>query len=442
MKKLREISDEHCMVVNITKRPHEFSHFNDNIRRQIFNTHIPVDQRHMFAKIFASNTIESIEKFGYNASDIFISPSDTEWLVNHSNRRVVDYPSWVIPYDGKIDLRKETLLHFPYDSFNDLLRSIGEHCEQIDQLILSVYRLADKSEIVRLITYLMKMGVSVTIMIEINAKGNEESNIKYAHQLKMLGAQVIISDSPKKNHAKFIHIIWDDHTDTTMIMTGNLNESTAHIYEDYCMITSKQDIVLPMKSMIMRLITSNNAMIEDSNTVFFTQSKAVSTLLHEIKKQCDLGEKGQIIIKCNLFTDPTFMGILEYAAECGCHVIVICRGECCFKPINKNIEVHRFIHKYLEHSRVYAFGRNNSDVYIGSLDFATHKLFGRFELICHIDDINMQNSIMSTIKNMLNDDTERHYHLTSKSNIHQYRNGGKIIGEVNTRSKSNRKLIR
>lgn len=421
MKKPKDCLDEHSMPVNISRRPHEFSHFNHNILQQVYNNHIPADQRKMFAKIYASNTSENIIKFGNNDADISISPQDIEYMVNSNEEDVKQYPSWVDPHVGKISLRTETLLHFPYDSFTDLLNAIADHCTHMDQLILSVYRLSDESDIVRMIAYLLEMGVSVTIMIEINAKGNEESNIRYAHHLKMLGAQVIISDSIKKNHAKFIHIIWDDQTDTSLIMTGNLNEATAHIYEDYCMITSNPDITNLMRSMIMQLLTSLPSTPEKSNLLFFTQDSAVSTLIKEIGDQCKLGKNGRIVIKCNLFTDPTFMGLMEYAAECGCKVIIICRGECCFKPINPNIEVHRFIHKYLEHSRVYIFGDDKPNVYIGSLDLATHKLFGRFELICRVVDDKMMKSIISTIHRMLYDNTERHYRLISNNHIHRYK---------------------
>lgn len=424
-----EDSKSSFIAVNLTKRSDEFLHFNENIRQQVYNPDNTHKQQLTFAKIYQSNTNEALEKFHVVDDETLMSSVELEAMTGESHP--VEYDSWVTSYVGEIDIRKETLLHFPYDKFSDLLKAIADKAMNISAIILSVYRLADDSNIVHMLTYLLRFGVDVTIMIEVNAKGNEESNISYAHQLKLLGANVIISDSDKKNHAKFIHLIWDDGKETSMIMTGNLNEVTADIYEDYCMITSDPDVVKPMRSNIMQLITSLKSIRVPSGTIFFTQQLAASIIVNNIRAQMDLGEKGSIIIKCNLFTDPLMMGILEEAASTGCKITLICRGECCWKPINPNIQVHRFIHKYLEHSRVYVFGKK---VYIGSLDMATHKLFGRFELICRVKDPSQREMILSTLNKMLEDTTRRHYRLVSNGNTHQFICGGNHDAKPNTKT--------
>lgn len=414
-------SEEGFVNSRISKRADEFAHFNYNIYQQIFNPEISADERKIFAKIFRSNGIEGMEKFKFNDTDYMISDDEIDIMVDESIVPAKQYVPWVDSHPGPYDLHKETLLHFPYDKFSDLLKSISSHVDDIQEIWLSVYRLAEDSEIVHLLVYLMKMGVNVTIMIEVNAKGNEFSNISYARQLKEMGAQVIVADSPKKNHAKFIHLIWMDNSHTTMVMTGNLNEVTADIYEDYCMISSDPDITEPMREMIVSLFSTMRAkVLTKSNTIFFTQHHATSTLVRNIREQTLLGGNGYIFIKCNSFTDPTFMSLLENAGNKGVHVDIVCRGECCFKPISENVVVHRFIHKYLEHSRVYRFGIHDPKVYIGSLDIATHKLFGRFELICDIHDSDMKNRIVAEMDNMLHDKTRRHYFLLSDGNKHQY----------------------
>ena len=406
----------------VTKRAHEFSHFNYNILQQLLNPHIDYEQKRTFAKIYASNFRESIDKFGDKQLEEFVSGQEIMYMADRSYDSTCPYEPWVKSQSGIVNLWDETLLHFPYDKFSDLLSSITNMAGEMKAITLSVYRLSDDSDIVRILAFLIEIGVTVTILIEVNAKGNEEANIRYAHQLKLMGAQVIISDSIKKNHAKFIYIDWFNHDPTTMVMTGNLNEVTANIYEDYCFITSDPAVTAPMWKMIMQLITSLPSPLVQSDTIFFTQKNAAITLAKNIREQTRLGKNGFILIKCNLFTDPTFMALLEVAADAGCQVVIICRGECCWKPNNPNVKVHRFIHKYLEHSRVYVFGKRKPRVYIGSLDLATHKLFGRFELICKVKDERKKATIVQCLTSMIMDDTERHYMSCSDGNKYYYTN--------------------
>lgn len=416
MKRPCETSEESSIAIDLTSREDEFAHFNFNILEQTHNPEISVSERRTFGKIFRSNYRESVVKFHQSGQIGLLSDGEIDDLCTTCGEdQLKDYEDWVSPHKGEIHLHSDCLLHFPYDRFQDLLDAIARHANEMRGILLSVYRLADDSEIVRLLGYLIKIGIEVTIMIEINAKGNEASNIRYAHQLKLLGANVVISDTVKKNHAKFIIIEWENHPDTGLIMTGNLNEVTANIYEDYCLITNDQEIVVPLKERVIQLITSMNYPITHSDRIFFTQDNAAITLVRNIQEQSHPG--GRIVIKCNLFTDVLMMGLLEHAADQGCQIELICRGECCWKPRNPNVHVHRFIHKYLEHSRVYVFGDR---VYIGSLDLATHKLFGRFELICQIVNPAMTQEIIGVLDRMIGDKTNRHYRLDSHDHCHRY----------------------
>lgn len=408
--------------VSVTKRSHEFDHFNYNILQQLTNPSIDTDQRKTFAKIYLSNHIEAVDKFGDDESDSMYSRQEIEYMSDRNYTPVNDNIPWVKSRRRIKSLSDETLLHFPYDSFSSIFKVMCEESDTIESIILSVYRLSEDSDIVKALSYLIRMGVEVTILIEINAKGNEESNIRYAHQLKQMGAQVVISESTKKNHAKYIYLTRKRLPPVAMIMTGNLNEVTASLYEDYCYITSDPDITEKVRHSIMQQITGLKSLPMTSDTVFFTQENAVLELIKNIKRQINLGSKGRIIIKCNLLSDVLLMSLLEIASLAGCRIDIICRGECCWKPkgLNKNVFVHRFIHKYLEHSRVYVFGNDNPTIYIGSLDLATHKLYGRFELICKIKIPSMKDHILDTLFNMLDDQTERHYLMIQDQDKFEY----------------------
>jgi polyphosphate kinase len=364
--------------------------------------------------------MEATDKFGSTESDSTFSRQEIEYMADREYTPVHEYEPWVQKHTDDISIAEETLLHFPYDNFTDVLNAIAREVDTLESIILSIYRLSDDSDIVALIAYLLRMGVGVTVLLEITAKGNEESNIRYAQQLKLMGAQIIISDSTKKNHAKYIYINRkNDLLPIAMIMTGNLNEVTANIYEDYCLITSDIEITEKMRASIMQQITGLKSLPYQSNKIFFTQENAAMEIVTKIREQIELGENGRIIIKCNLLSDVLIMGILEVASLAGCQIDILCRGECCWKPkgLNKNVFIHRFIHKYLEHSRVYVFG---DEVYIGSLDLATHKLYGRFELICKITQSEMKDHILSTLFNMMDDRTERHYVMLRDNNKYEY----------------------
>lgn len=290
----------------------------------------------------------------------------------------------------------------------------------MSQITLSVYRLADQSKVVQLLAVLLHQGIRVNIFIEPNARGNEANNIEVANQLKVIGAKVIIGKSSKKVHAKFIHIQWRDGGMTSLIMTGNLNEVTAKCYEDYCLITSDPEITSILWDIVLHLEDGFLGYHNDNEEVCFTKLNAVTTILRQIYRQIMKGSDGYLLIKCNSITDPALISVLEYAASQGVKINVICRGECCWKPISQNVTVHRFIHKYLEHSRVYIFGKTNPEIYLGSLDLATHKLYERFELLCRVKNPDFKKEIMETMHKMLRDQTERHYVLKSVGRQHQF----------------------
>lgn len=322
----------------------------------------------------------------------------------------------------------------------DLLHEIGYHSNDIKSITLSIYRLADDSDVIRLLVYLKQKGVDVKVFIEPSARGDEEHNIYVAHQLKILGINVIIGKSSKKIHAKFIQIHWKKDPMTSIILTGNLNEDTAKCYEDYCLITSDPEITDPLQRYINDL---QDGLVDTgivSNKVCFTKLNAVSTLIKYIDQEQKKGDDGYILIKCNSITDPTMILLLEHAANQGCHIDIICRGECCWKPISNNVHVHRFIHKYLEHSRVYVFGKNHPAVYIGSLDLATHKLYERFELLCRVMNELFVHEILHVMHTMLEDDTERHYDLITNDQCHWYQMRGD--SNASNRSSSWHQLVR
>lgn len=316
---------------------------------------------------------------------------------------------------------KDIMMHFPYHSFHyitDLLREAA-----IDPLVKSIkitlYRVAKHSNVVNALINAVKNGKSVTVVMELQARFDEESNIYWANRLIEEGARVIYGVPGLKVHAKLClisRIEEEKIINYAIIGTGNLNETTAKIYSDESLFTSDERITDEVKKVFSYF--EDNSKIWRSQWNFkhllispFYMRKHFITLIDNEIKNSKKGKKAFIIVKVNSLSDQEMIEKLYDASRAGVQIKLIVRGIFSLMPgvkkISERIQAVSIIDKYLEHSRIFVFCNNGKEkYYISSADWMTRNLDFRVEVACPIYDKELQDEIKRMLTIQLNDNTK------------------------------------
>lgn len=308
--------------------------------------------------------------------------------------------------------KRDVMLHFPYHSFDSIIDLIREAA--IDPFTQSIkitcYRLAKNSKIINALINAVRNGKSVTVVLELRARFDEEANMRWKEHLEEEGAKVVLGVHDKKVHAKLCVIKKREFNRTkqyAFVSTGNFNENTAAFYGDHC------------------LMTTNRAIIADINKVFDYLENPVKfarnldhckvlpvspvsmrpAMLQAIDKEIKVSKKkkdGSIIIKLNSLVDKILIDKLYVAAKSGVQVNMVIRGICCAYTEQKSLKGHlhaiSIIDEYLEHARVMIFGnQGNPVVYISSADWMIRNIDHRVEVACPIYDPEIKNELINIL---------------------------------------------
>ena len=289
--------------------------------------------------------------------------------------------------------RQDVLLHFPYQSFDYLLRFLLQAAfdPKVREIKVTQYRVAENSAVINSLISAAKNGKKVTVFVELKARFDEENNYLSSELMQQAGIKIIYSLPGLKVHAKLAYVRKRSNDPDVPLKgyaylgTGNFNEKTARIYSDEGLLTSDKEIISDIDEVFRVLEGKPN--MHDFKHLLVTQFNMVPAILQMIDREIALtreGGEGYIILKMNSLEDREMINALYRASEAGVKVDLIVRGICCLvpnQPYSKNIRITRIVDTYLEHARIWYFRNGgNETIYLSSADWMERNLHRRIEV--------------------------------------------------------------
>lgn len=305
----------------------------------------------------------------------------------------------------------DRLLFYPYDSVEPFLRLLNEAAEnpQVLSIKITIYRLASSSKIAQALCRAAENGKEVLVLMELRARFDEENNLAWSKMLEESGCQVIYGTEGFKCHSKICLITLRNHNKTgylTQIGTGNYNEKTNAMYTDLSLMTVDPAIGEDAAAFFRNMLV--NRLDGDYRQLCVSPFRIKEMLLEQIDRQIALGKEGYICIKANSVTEREVIDKLAQASQAGVEVQLIIRGICCILPgvpgETENIHVTSLVGRFLEHARIYLFGRReNGAIYISSADLMTRNLNRRVEIACPVHDPYLRGQLKWLLDSQLRD---------------------------------------
>ena len=320
-------------------------------------------------------------------------------------------------------MKKDVLLSYPFESIKPFISLLDEAAkdESVVSIKMTLYRLADKSQIVDALVEAAENGKEVVVLVELRARFDEESNIEYSRILEEAGCRVIYGLNGFKVHSKLCLIsrkTEDGVSYVTQIGTGNYNEKTSALYTDLSLITGNQAIGKEAAEVFAALLKGET--VEKTDLLLVAPKCLQNRVLEMIDEEiahAKQGEESYIGIKINSLTDKAIITKLVEASQAGVKIEMIVRGICCLIPgiegYTENIKVVSIVGRFLEHSRIYRFGtKEREKVYLASADFMTRNTIRRVEVAAPVLDDTLRARLDEMFDTMMKDD-EKGKELTS-----------------------------
>ena len=374
-------------------------------KEHVFRSDVPLDLSFVFAiQSYLKNT---------NAGELFYprrTPRPTPKLNDKES---------LIPQI----LEKDVLLSYPFESMKSFINLLYEAAEDesVVSIKMTLYRLANKSQIVDALVEAAENGKEVVVLVELRARFDEENNIEYSRKLEEAGCRVIYGLNGYKVHSKLCLISRKTEQGVsyvTQIGTGNYNEKTSALYTDLSLITGNQEIGKEAAEVFAALLRGET--VEETHLLLVAPKCLQNKVLDMIEEiqHVKNGEEGYIGIKINSLTDKVIISKLVEASQAGVKIEMIVRGICCLIPgvkgYTENITVISIVGRFLEHSRIYRFGtKERENVYIASADFMTRNTLRRVEVAAPVLDERLKNQLDWMFETMMKDD-EKGKCLTEK----------------------------
>ncbi len=304
--------------------------------------------------------------------------------------------------------KKDVMLHFPYHSFDSVIDLLREAA--IDPSVVSIrvtlYRLAKDSRVINALVNAVRNGKQVSVVIELKARFDEEANLMWKKRLEEEGVKVYIGLPEMKIHAKICVIKRREFNKTTQfgfVSTGNLNESTAKVYADHCLLTSNRQIMADINRVFdcLERPIPNLTGLKSCRTLIPAPISMRKFFQAQILKQISLSKRkkgGSLVVKLNSLSDDQLIHDLYDAAKAGVKSSFVVRGIFCGvmdqKSFKKQPQAISIVDQYLEHARVFIFGEEEQkQVFISSADWMVRNLDHRVEVACPIIDKEIQTEL-------------------------------------------------
>ncbi len=356
-------------------------------------------------------TIENISPGGryHNKKDLMAFPSVGRKDLCWPNRHAIMHDAFGSAIDLFTAIRsKDILLHFPYHSFQhtiDFLRQAAIDPE-VKTIRITLYRVSKNSQVVNALINAAKNGKRVTALVELQARFDEEHNIKITRQLTEAGVRVIPGVQGLKVHCKLILVSRRESGKTVRYVyagTGNFSERTAKVYTDHALLTAHKEVGDEVRKLFE--FFESNYIRSLHRHLIVSPFNTRRRLLDLINAEIELAEKGHdafITLKLNNLVDTSMIRKLYEASQAGVKVNLIIRGICSLIPNlegkSENIRVVNIIGRYLEHSRILVFGNGGTPLYfISSADWMVRNIEHRIETTIPIYDTTIQQELQKTL---------------------------------------------
>jgi polyphosphate kinase len=343
--------------------------------------------------------------------------------------------------------RKDVMLHFPYHSFNpviDLLREAAIDPD-VTSIKITCDRLARQSKIINALINAVRNGKQVTVMLELRARFDEEANLAWKERLEEEGVKVLIGIPNMKVHAKLCVIrkrVEDKIVQYGFVSTGNLNEDTAKIYADHCLLTSNREIMADANRIFNYIehYKTGNHFLKACRTLIPSPGivrAEVIKMIHTEVKNALRGNPAKITAKMNSLSDEEIIYELYDAAKAGVEINLIIRGIFCMVTENnkfdKPIQAISIVDEYLEHARVWIFHNGGKEkIFISSADWMVRNLDHRVEATCPIFYESIKKELKDIINIQLHDNVKARWLNNELTNDYVQADGVQIRSQVET----------
>jgi polyphosphate kinase len=345
--------------------------------------------------------------------------------------------------DEAVDLfavlrERDVLVHHPYDSFTTSVEAfISQAADDpaVYAIKQTLYRTSEDTAIVGALVRAAERGKQVAALVEVKARFDERANINWARQLEQAGVHVVYGLVGLKTHSKTCLVVrreGDGLRRYCHIGTGNYNSETAGVYEDLGLLSADPDLGQDLTNLFNYLTGFGRQ--ATFRRIVASPYGVRAWCLNEIEREATAGVAGHITIKANGLTDPEVIDALYRASAAGTRIELVVRGLCCLRPgvpgLSENISVRSIVGRFLEHSRIYRFGRPSTDIasggssrrgdtardadpsggtgdpryFIGSADLMERNLDRRVEVLAPVLDPELRGRLDETLELNLADD--------------------------------------
>ncbi len=313
----------------------------------------------------------------------------------------------------------DILLHHPYETFDPVVNFVKKAASDPNVLAIkqTLYRVSSHSPIIASLAQAAENGKQVSVLVELKARFDEENNIVWAKKLEKAGCHVIYGLVGLKTHSKITLVVRKEEDEIRRYVhlgTGNYNDSTAKLYTDMGMFTSKTRYGEDATAVFNMLSGYSEPLVWNKLSLapLWLRGKFLSLIERE-KEHAKNGRPARIIAKMNSLCDPGIIEALYDASEAGVEIDLIVRGICCLragiKGLSEHIRVRSIVGTFLEHSRIFYFENNgNAEYYMGSADWMPRNLDKRVEILFPVEDPILQEEIYHILHMQLSDTKKAH----------------------------------
>jgi polyphosphate kinase len=318
--------------------------------------------------------------------------------------------------------RGDVLLHHPYESFDPVVRFVAEAAEDPQVLAIkqTLYRTSGDSPFVNALSRAAENGKQVTVLVEIKARFDEANNIAWARRLEEAGVHVVYGVVGLKTHCKVALVVRREGSGIRRFVhlgTGNYNPQTARVYTDLSLLTAKPALAEDASSLFNMLTGyAEPPRWQRLSVAPFELREKVIRLVDREADRARRGEPARIVAKLNALVDPEVIRALYGASAAGVEIDLLVRGVCCLRPgvpgVSERIRVTSIVDRFLEHSRVFAFGDGpTTEVYLSSADWMPRNFIRRVEVMFPVEDPGLRARVLDEVLGLALRDTQKAHRL-------------------------------